>query len=265
MQFAKRFGLIGLSVFVLSFVVIAADVEWGYEGVIGPAFWGVLDESFALCGVGQTQSPIDIDTSSAVSANLPDISLDYHETEVVIFNNSHTIEVEYETGSFLNFNGSLYELLQFHFHAPSEHTINGESFPMEVHFVHLCGRCFFRSESGSISVLGAMIREGAENEQFATFWDSLPTEVDVEFDLGVHINAADIIPADLSAYRYAGSLTTPACTEGVNWFVLEEPIEMSAAQIEQFRSALAASCCPFNNRPVQPLNGREIQVDSGAD
>jgi carbonic anhydrase len=114
-------------------------------------------------------------------------------------------------------------------------------------------------------VLGIMIEEGEANAAFNKFWLDLPRDADSEVHLDGEFNVLDILPVDLSAYRYDGSLTTPPCTEGVNWLVVQEPITMSAEQIVLFQSALRASCCEFNNRPTQPLNGREVLIDIGRD
>ncbi len=238
----------------------ASEVEWGYQGEVGPAFWGGLDESFALCDVGQTQSPIDVAFGDVGAGALPDFALDYAPTPVVLLNNGHAVEVEVQTGSFLRLDDDLLELLQFHFHAPSEHTLEGRSFAMELHLVHLCGRCFFRNEAGALAVIGVLIEEGEENAAFARFWDALPGRAGSEVDAGVSLDLYEVLPRDRTAYRYAGSLTTPPCSEGVTWLLLKQPITLSAEQIDAFKAVLAGSCCPFNNRPVQPLNGRQIEV-----
>lgn len=259
MRIFRRSAAVLVLISAVALLGFAQEVEWGYSGDTGPEHWGSLDESFLLCSDGQTQSPIDIDTSSAVvDAELPQIELDYAATEILLLNNGHTIEMEYETGSFMRFNERLYELLQFHFHAPSEHTIDGESFAMELHLVHLCGRCLFNNEFGAITVLGVMIKAGERNDALDVFWDELPTQADEELHLDLLFNALQIVPTDFSSYRYRGSLTTPPCSEGVQWLVLREPIELSQTQIDEFKSALFLSCCLTNNRPVQPLNDRVV-------
>lgn len=257
-----------LSFLLLTVVAVAgqaADVEWGYEGDIGPDNWGLLDESFALCDVGQTQSPVDITTFNVDEQTVSQFELSYNDAPVLLFNNGHTIEMDYETGSFMEFDGNLYELLQFHFHAPSEHTINGQLFAMEMHMVHLCGRCFFNGQNDSIVVLGLLIEEGPTNQELASLWTSLPGTADEEVHLETTFNALSVLPDDLTTYRYDGSLTTPPCTEGVGWLLLRETITMSASQINFFKTLLENSCCGFNNRPVQPLNGRVVTLDVGSD
>ena len=110
------------------------SVHWGYEGAEGPEHWGDLSPDFALCGMGTEQSPIDIVQPDA--ANIPDIVFDYYPSAVNIFNDGHTIQVNYDEASSINVDGINYKLLQFHFHGPSEHTINDKHFAMEMHLVH---------------------------------------------------------------------------------------------------------------------------------
>lgn len=142
-------------------------------------------------------------------------------------------------------------LRQFHFHAPSEHTINGEHSALEMHLVH-------QRSDGALGVVGVMINGGQANEQFAAIWDKLPTEAHEERHVeNTTINAADLLPAERQYYRYDGSLTTPPCSEGVAWFVLRSPIDMSVSQISAFTAVVEN-----NNRPVQPLNNRELSASS---
>ncbi len=243
----------------------AADVAWNYSGNLGPDNWGSLDPSFALCDDGQSQSPIDIATFNVDEQVVAQFELNYQNAPALLLNNGHTIEMEYETGSFMEFNENLYELLQFHFHAPSEHTINGQPFAMEMHLVHLCGRCFFAGQNDAIVVLGLLIEEGPTNQDLASIWTGLPGTAGEEVHLESTFNALSVLPDDLTTYRYNGSLTTPPCTEGVGWLLLRETITMSASQINFFKTLLSNSCCDFNNRPVQPLNGRVVTLDVGMD
>jgi len=170
-----------------------------------------------------------------------------------VVNNGHTIQVNYNEGSSIKVDGMTFELKQFHFHGPSEHTINGQYFELEMHLVH-------QSADGSLAVVGVLIREGAENPAFAPFSDHLPTKSGEEYSSQDTINADDLLPASRLSYRYSGSLTTPPCSEGVKWLVLTTPIEMSGTQIASFKDIIQN-----NNRPVQPHNGRDIMIDSAAD
>ena len=224
----------------------ARDAEWGYEGDRGPEHWATLSPNYSLASLGTQQSPINI--TSVVGQSLPPLKFHYRMAEASLVNNGHTIQDTEPEGSRLHVGGKTFELKQFHFHAPSEHTIDGQQMPMEMHLVH-------KTTDGHVAVVGVMIVEGTHNENFAPIWDYLPTERNTEQRSPVRFNAMDLLPEDHSYYHYLGSFTTPPCTEGVLWFVLCEPIELSVEQIEQFKAII-----DHNNRPVQPLNGRVVQV-----
>lgn len=229
------------------------EVHWGYEGDEGPDNWASLSEAFALCGEGMAQSPIDI--TNATEADLADLEFSYGETAVNILNNGHTIQVNYDEGSTVTIDGTEYNLLQFHFHHPSEHTIDGEAFPMELHLVHA-------DADGNLAVVGVMLAQGDEdNEAYASLWDVLPAEeTDGPVETEITLNVSDLLPEERTFYHYSGSLTTPPCSEGVNWNVLTTPVMLSAAQVEAFMNIFE-----LNARPVQPLNDRELEVDRSAD
>ncbi len=239
----------------------AAEVEWGYHGSIGAEFWGTLEDAdgniaFPRCAAGTSQSPIDIDDAEE-NEDLTAIAFDYHATPLKIINNSHTVEVEYEPGSSITVGGKTFGLLQFHFHIPSEHDLEGSTFPMEGHLVHARGS----GDNVELAVVGVLIEEGDFSDFIAPIFDNMPAaegEVEVELE---EVDATDLLPEDREEYfAYSGSLTTPPCSEGVNWFVLNESIEVSPAQIDQFGALFFGNDdFPLGNaRPVQPLNGREV-------
>jgi len=225
----------------------AEQTHWGYKGENGPTAWGALSADYVLCAEGKQQSPIDIAAGS--TEDLPEIAFDYRPAELSIVNNGHTIQVNYAAGSSIEVAGAAYQLLQFHFHAPSEHTINGKHSALEMHLVH-------QNADGALAVVGVMINSGQTNQQFAPVWGELPRKADEarRFE-NLSINADNLLPDERKYYTYDGSLTTPPCSEGVTWFVLQSPIEMSESQITTFEDIIRD-----NNRPVQSLNGREILV-----
>ncbi len=227
--------------------------HWTYEGEEGPANWGELDNRFEACKAGQTQSPIDI--LDATSENLPDIHFSYAPSALTILNNGHTVQANYDAGSRITVDGHQYDLKQFHFHHPSEHTIAGVTYPLEMHLVHA-------DADGNLAVVGVLIQEGAgDNAAFDSVFANLPTEkVDAHAVEGASVSAADLLPAERLYYTYSGSLTTPPCSEGVRWMVLTTPITLSVEQIETFTSVFE-----FDARPTQPLNGRDVTVDSAVD
>ena len=227
--------------------------HWTYEGEEGPDHWGELDHRFEACKAGQEQSPIDI--LDAASANRPDIHFNYAPSALTILNNGHTVQVNYDAGSSISIDGHEYALVQFHFHHPGEHTIAGVTYPLEMHLVHA-------DADNNLAVVGLLIQEGvADNAAFEPVFANLPTEhVEAHLVEGAAIKAEAMLPAEQRYYTYAGSLTTPPCSEGVRWFVLTTPIALSVQQIEAF-----ASVFELDARPVQALNSRDVVADNAAD
>jgi carbonic anhydrase len=234
-------------------------VHWGYEADDGPARWGAMDPDWILCAEGLEQSPIDL--TRAVSTTLPALEFELPSgAQVEVLNqrgvvsaldNGHTIQVNAPGSETLTIGGKEYELVQFHFHAPSEHTVNGRHYPMEAHFVH-------QAADGELAVVGLFIEEGARNPGFAPIWAELGNEPgDEEMvimlpDLPRHFLAG----RSTGVHHYEGSLTTPPCSEGVQWYIRSTPTQLSRAQIEAFTALY-----DHNNRPVQPLNDRTLYLD----
>lgn len=227
----------------------ASAPHWTYEGEEGPEHWGDLDASYAVCGTGTSQSPIDV--SNPAEQDLANIAFHYQPSEVNILNNGHTVQVNYDAGSYIELDGVRYDVAQFHYHAPSEHAVDGKLFAAELHIVH-------KNADGGLAVVGILLDEGAENAAYKPFIENLPKEKSDAKDAGVTINATDLLPVEQTTFRYSGSLTTPPCSEGVNWLLMTTPVEISADQIE----ALASLFEEGNNRPVQPLNDRPLAEDS---
>ncbi len=219
--------------------------EWGYSGSEGPDHWSELSPEFAACKSGHRQSPVNI--AGARSADLPAIQFEYKPSALHIINNGHTIEINYASGSFIKIGDKRYELKQFHFHHPSEETIDGKRFPMEVHLVHA-------DADGHLAVLSVLLEEGSANSLVEILWSLAPKRAGPEKSHdNLQINVADLLPTDRSYFTFAGSLTTPPCTEGVSWFVLKKPVTISNRQVATF-----ADIYPFDERPTQSLNGRTV-------
>jgi carbonic anhydrase len=217
-----------------------AAPHWGYEGEMGPEKWG---KEFPTCSAGKSQSPLDIKGPFVKSRVV--VSADYKEGPLKMLNNGHTIQVVVTPGSKLRIDGIAHELLQFHFHRPSEEKIDGKPMAMVVHFVH-------KNAEGKLAVLGVLLKEGNENPGIKTLWANLPKEENVEYAPdGVNFNPGNLLPREFDFYSYEGSLTTPPCTEGVRFFILKTTVNIAKEQAQAF---------PFqmNARPVQALNGREI-------
>ncbi len=236
-------------------------VHWGYGEDDGPANWAALSPDYATCTSGREQSPIDIAAMTTgdqvrlgrtYQAATLKIIRQEHVSDVI--DNGHTIQINYDEGSYLQLGEASYELKQYHFHAPSEHTIKGRHFPMEMHLVH-------QSAAGDLAVLGVLIDQGSHNPAFEPVWANLPDEAGEEVHIEhLAVNVDDLLPANHNTYRYRGSLTTPPCSEGVSWFVAVEPIALSADQIAAFTSIFQG-----NNRPIQALYDRAIFVDRVAE
>ncbi len=227
--------------------VIADNVPWGYTGPNGPGDWADMRQEFKLCGSGKEQSPINI--SGAKSANLPAIQFDYKPGSLEILHNGHTVLIKRAKGSRITVGGEKYELLQFHFHSPGENTVDGKTFPMEIHLVH-------KSAKGKIMVLGVFTKIGAKNAVLDKAWNHMPQQSgDRKQVASVNINAADLLPTDRSYYSFKGSITIPPCSEGIEWIVLKTPVEVSDEQIKQFSRVVGE-----NARPVQPVYSRTLYM-----
>ncbi len=217
--------------------------HWSYEGETGPEHWGSLSDDYVLCGSGQAQSPIDIRGVNVIDSK--PIEFHYQPSKLHVVNNGHTIQVNYDPGSYMIKDGVRYDLLQFHFHAPSEHAIEGRQSDLVAHLVH-------KSEDGRLAVVGVLFNVGDANETLKPIWEIMPQEKG-KADADVEINAADLLPEERTYFHYMGSLTTPPCSEGVNWNVMATPLSASVEQIEAFTAIF-----PLSVRPLQPLNNREV-------
>lgn len=223
--------------------------HWSYEGDTKPDKWANLDTSFSACANGTEQSPIDIELSQVqLDKSLEDLKPRYAPAAFTLMNNGHTIQLNESTGAnVLTLDGQEYKLAQMHFHKPSENQINGKSFEMELHLVH-------KNSKGELAVVGILIQPGAENKALAEAFSKLPKgETKEDLKLSSPIDLNQLLPSDLNAYHYNGSLTTPPCSEGVKWAVLQQPITLSAEQIAAF-----AAIFRDNHRPVQPVNQRKV-------
>lgn len=242
------------AVFALSYLLFPVFVaaqethppHWTYEGKEGPAAWGKLDSTYASCSIGHAQSPIDI--RGAKPADLPALKFDYKAVPLTIIDNGHTIQINYPAGSTLTVGDKTYTLKQFHFHHPSEEHVNGKGFAMVAHLVHA-------DSDGHLAVVAVLLTQDADNPLIANLWKNLPKEKGKAVEVpGVTVDISQLLPADHGYYTFAGSLTTPPCSEGVTWYVLKHQSPVSADEVAAF-----AKVYPKNARPIQPSNDREIR------
>lgn len=220
----------------------AAEVHWEYEGKNGATEWGKLSPEFQACSMGREQTPIDLKDS--IKSEVGMLSFAYKRMPVRILNNGHTIQVNCPAGSQAQIGNQTYDLLQYHFHHPSEHILSGQRFELELHLVH-------KNKAGELAVVGVFIKPGAANAALQSLWAVMPAKEGPEKWTSVSLSPDRLLPPNSTYFRYYGSLTTPPCSEGVLWTVYREPIEASEAQLRQF-----AQLFPNNARPVQPLNRR---------
>ncbi len=252
----------------------SAQVEWNHNPVsdIGPTFWGSLSFPFATCGshfdpvlqaeqadfveVGKKQTPVNIVPATTIAALLPPLLFSYGNTPFVVENTGHVVEVPYAAGSSVLIGLDRYDLLQFHFHAPSEHTVNGANAAIEMHLVH-------RDVLGNLAVIGVPVQVGTPRNRLLEDIIATAPLAEGEASLPARtISARSLLPASTSYYTYTGSLTTPPCTEGVRWIVLKNPVLVSQASVNRLHQIISLfpgyEGYANNNRPVRPLNGRNI-------
>ena len=214
-----------------------AHPHWSYEGETGPQHWGGLAPEFDTCSIGTHQTPINL--TGAVGDEAAAFEFDYRSVAMHIVNNGHTIQINPDAGCAITVDGERYDLVQFHFHHPSEHLVDGRAFDMELHLVH-------KSAKSGLAVVGTFITAGEHNANLAPFLEAMPHSEGIVVDTEGQFDPAALIPATQSFYRYTGSLTTPPCSEGLTWTVFRDPIEASPPQIRAF-----AALFPNNARPVQ--------------
>lgn len=224
----------------LALIGLAAPLhaQWDYTNGVTAENWSKADAAYHACDAGMMQSPIELSEASALGSIT--LAADYGMAKGKLKLGKHKVQVDAPAGQGMVSGDRLFNLVQVHFHTPSEHAINGERFPLTAHFVHA-------TRDGTLGVLGVMFVEGDANAGLQSILDAMPKGdgASLEIDFGA------MVPGDLDVYRYMGSLTTPPCSENVNWHVVEEPLEASPAQIAAFETALGMSA-----RSLQPLNNR---------
>ena len=220
-------------------------IHWSYEGEGGPENWAKLDPKNQACAIGQRQSPIDI--REGIKVDLEPVQFDYRPSAFRIIDNGHTVQVNVGDSS-ITLTGKTYELVQFHFHRPSEEKVNGRNFDMVAHLVH-------KADDGSLAVVAVLMERGEENSFIQTLWNNMPLEKNVSVSPPTPvINPSSLLPTSRNYYTYMGSLTTPPCTEGVLWLVMKQPVQVSPDQI-----AIFSRLYRNNARPIQPAASRLIK------
>jgi carbonic anhydrase len=219
--------------------------HWSYEGEVGPQSWGQLKPEFIKCSTGTRQSPIDI--RDGIRVDLDPVQFDYKPSAFRVIDNGHTVQVNIAPGNSIEVMGRRFELVQFHFHRPSEERIDGKQFDMVAHLVH-------KDVDGRLAVVAVLLERGAAHALVQSVWNNLPLEKGDEVSARSTLDLQQLLPRDPRYYTYMGSLTTPPCSEGVLWMVMQQPVQISADQIGVF-----ARLYPMNARPVQQASGRLIK------
>lgn len=223
----------------------AHAAHWSYDGEGGPADWGRMKPEFAACSAGKRQSPIDI--REGIKLALDPVTFDYKPSAFKVHDNGHTIQVNLAAGNSIDVLGQRFELVQFHFHRPSEESIDGRRFDMVAHFVH-------KSLEGRLAVVAVLIERGSAQGQLQQVWNNLPLEKGDTVNARGVLDLERLLPSDRGYFTYMGSLTTPPCSEGVLWMVMKQPVQATAEQLGVF-----ARLYPMNARPIQSASGRLIK------
>ena len=219
--------------------------HWGYAGDVAPERWAELSPEFRQCGIGTRQSPIDI--RDGIRVDLEKIQFDYRPSGFAVLDSGHTVQVNLAPGNSLQVMGRRYELVEFHFHRPSEERINGRQFDMVAHLLH-------KAADGRLAMVAVLLERGQEQALVQTVWNNLPLERGEALPAPGLLDVTQLLPEDRAYYTYMGSLTTPPCTEGVLWMVMRQPVQLSAHQL-----AIFAKLYPMNARPIQAGSGRLIK------
>lgn len=221
------------------------EPHWDYQGEGGPEHWAELKPEFAKCASGTRQSPIDI--RDGIGVQLDPVLFDYKPSGFKVLDNGHTIQVNVTAGNTIEVTGRRYELLQFHFHRPSEERIGGRQFDMVAHLVH-------KDLEGRLAVVAVLLERGSTHPLLQQVWNNLPLEKGDEVPAKGMIDLNALLPAERGYFTYMGSLTTPPCSEGVLWLVMQKPVPLSPEQVNIF-----ARLYPMNARPLQAAAGRLIK------
>ncbi len=223
---------------------VASGSDWDYSGSTGPEHWADLKSEYSACRDGKEQSPIDLKWHKPVKGG--QVAVKYKTSKAHVSTEHHTIKLDFESGNVIKIDGKTYDLVSALFHAGSEHTLSGKTFPLEMHLVH-------KDSSGKLGVLSVLFKEGKENPTISKILNTVPSSPSSETGAEVALQTQSLVPAMHTHYQYEGSLTTPPCTEGVEWVVFNSPLSVSSEQMKTFEKYISA-----NSRPTQPLNGRKV-------
>ena len=244
-----RLTVVALGAGLLAMSAVTAGAQqgapWSYDGKTGPLNWGKLDPAYKACSQGKEQSPIDIH-GARLDKNLKPIEFHYLSGAMSLLNTGHTVQVTPPAGSYIVAGGVRYDLIQFHFHHPGEEAVKGKYPDLSLHLVH-------KSAEGKTAVVAVRLIEGNDNAVLAALWEHLPKTQGKTDTVAASMNPAGLLPADKGYWAYEGSLTAPPCTEGVQWYVMEQEVQISRTQLRSF-----AALYKVNSRLLQTAHGRKV-------
>ncbi|MGD0801541.1 MAG: carbonic anhydrase family protein [Terracidiphilus sp.] len=241
---------LGMATMAAAQTAAPTGAPWSYQGKNGPLLWGKLDPAYRACAQGHVQSPIDI-RGARLNKALQPIEFHYIAGPVTLTNDGRTIVARVDPGSYIVAAGVRYELVEFHFHHPSEEAVRGKLTDMEVDLLH-------KSAAGRLAIIAVRLRENldAPNAVLATLWPHLPKTAGASEKVAEMVSAGGLLPADRGYWSYTGSLSTPPCTEGVQWFVFEQEMSLSRDQLRAY-----AALFRMNTRALQEAHGRRIEAN----
>ena len=231
------------------FAGVATAAEWSYADATGPDKWASLSPDYGLCGSGKNQSPIDIDSKKMIATQVSGIKFNYGMISPnSITNTGNLIQVEISGDTNIKTDDIEFALKRLEFHIPSEHTIDGEHFPMELQFIH-------ESKDNQIAIVSRMVVPGRPDRTLRKLFENLPMQAGQSERLTANaLRSIEVKKKFGNYFRYNGSTTTPPCTEGVRWYLMNPPMTFSKEQYEKLKAAVKQD----NNRPIQKLNARVI-------
>ncbi len=229
---------------LLSVPAITVAKDWNFGDGEAPERWSLENSQYALCDAGLMQSPIDLAEAKATGDIT--VTTNYGDVASTLAISEEKLQLDFSAGLMMQSGNKTFNLLQVHFHTPSEHAISGKRYPLVAHFVHA-------TETGELGVLGVMFEEGQANPAF----NNVAAVLGSGDGTAITVDASQMIPEDLSVFRYMGSLTTPPCSEGVNWHVAEQTMTASAEQIAAMTNILGPTA-----RSIQPLGNRLLVAPS---
>ncbi len=235
-----------LALALLASTAPAGTAQWGYQGAVGPEHWAELDPGFGLCATGKNQSPIDL--AGFIESDLDPLNFDYPNTVTKVVNDGRGILAKFAPGASIEVDGRPFRLRELRLHAPSEHRLEGRTYPVEAQLVHT-------DAAGNVAIVVVLWDEGEDSPAVARLLRMLQDRSGAGGSPTAPVRTRDLLPEDeRTYYRYNGSLTTPPCTEGVRWLVMKEPTTLSKEQLEQLTRIIGHA----DSRPVQPVYARPV-------